>query len=99
MCAYIDAHTLTQASVDLYFHKNEIIFFPSSTIHHEHLSMLTHVDLRNFKRMQIILQNECAIINLTTLLLIKFKIFFFTIIKNSVIDSLCIYLAMGLVIS
>lgn len=99
MCAYIDAHSLTQASVDLYFYKNEIILFPSSTIHHEHLSMLTHVDLHSFKRMQIILQNECAIINLTTLLLIKFKIFFFTIIKNSEIDSLCIYLAMGLVIS
>lgn len=64
--------TFTHTSVDFYFYKNEITLFPSSTIHHEHLSMLTRVDLHNFKRTQIILQNECAIINLATLLLIKF---------------------------
>lgn len=73
----MNAHTFTRARVDLYFYKNEVILFPSSTIYHGHLPTLINVDLpHHFKWIHIILQNECTIINLTSLLLINFKIFF-----------------------
>lgn len=76
--AHINPHTFTGACVYLYFHKNEIKLFSSSTIYHEYLSMLINIDLpHHFKWMPILLQNECAIINLTTLQLINLGFFFF----------------------
>lgn len=99
---FVCAHTL----MNTHSHKHQFIFLQKwdhTFSHFDNISwlspMLTNVDLpHRFKWMPFTLQNECAIVNLTRFLWIKFNIKKI-IIKSSIPDFLCMFLAMSLVIS